>query len=121
MPCPERSVGQAFADQIALKEILDDHSRKQRLYMPIVKLNTVANKMARIEGSAPFYENGTFRLPAALDPEIESQFLHFPATGHDDGPDACAMGIELARSLRAATDIEAAAAGRNPFARKGGW
>lgn len=33
------------AYQIALKEILDDHSRKQRLYMPIVAINTVTTQL----------------------------------------------------------------------------
>jgi predicted phage terminase large subunit-like protein len=106
--------------QVALKQMLEDESRRRGLYMPIVPLQTTANKRARIEGSAPFYENGTFRLPAVLDPEVERQFLHFPKARHDDAPDVCAMGIELARALRA-TRIEGATAGRNPFTHRGGW
>ena len=89
--------------------------------MPIVAIQSTANKRARIEGSSPFYENGTFRLPPTLDPEVESQFLHFPKAKHDDAPDVCAMGIELARSLRASSDFEGITAGRNPFSRRGGW
>jgi predicted phage terminase large subunit-like protein len=112
---------ETVAYQVALKQILEEHSRKQRLYMPIVPIQTTANKRARIEGSSPFYENGTFRLPAALDPEIESQFLHFPKARHDDAPDVCAMGIELARSLRTVGAIQGVTAGRNPFSRDGGW
>ena len=112
---------ETVAYQVALKDILDDHSRKSRLYMPIVPIKTTANKRARIEGSAPFYENGTFRLPPALAPEIESQFLHFPKERHDDAPDVCAMAIELARSLRASTDFEGTTVRRNPFSRRGGW
>jgi phage terminase large subunit-like protein len=112
---------ETVAYQVALKDILDDHSRKMCLYMPIVPIRTTANKRARIEGSAPFYENGTFRLPPALAPEIESQFLHFPKARHDDAPDVCAMAIELARSLRASTDFEGTTIGRNPFSRRGGW
>ncbi|MFQ5804839.1 MAG: hypothetical protein ACE5I3_00150 [Phycisphaerae bacterium] len=112
---------ETVAYQVALKQILEEHSRKQRLYMPIVPIQTTANKRARIEGTSPFYENGTFRLPLTLDPEIESQFLHFPKARHDDAPDVCAMGIELARSLRAGTDFEGTTAERNPFSRRGGW
>ena len=33
------------AYQIALKDILHDHSRKQRLYMPIVAINTVTTQL----------------------------------------------------------------------------
>ena len=112
---------ETVAYQVALQQILEDHSRKQRLYMPIVPIQTTANKRARIEGSSPFYENGTFRLPPTLDPEIESQFLHFPKAKHDDAPDVCAMGIELARSFCAGTDVEGVTVERNPFSRRGGW
>jgi phage terminase large subunit-like protein len=112
---------ETVAYQVALKEILDEHSRQHHLYMPIVPIRTTANKRARIEGSSPFYENGTFRLLPTLDPEIESQFLHFPKARHDDAPDVCAMGIELARTLRTAGTFNGATGGRNPYARDGGW
>jgi len=112
---------ETVAYQVALQQILEAHSRKHHLYMPIVPIRTLAHKQTRIEGSAPFYENGTFRLPPVLDPEIESQFLHFPNGQHDDAPDVCAMGIELARSLRAGTQFEGITIRRNPFSRDGGW
>ena len=107
--------------QKALKDILEDESRKRGLYMPLVALQTTAGKKARIQGSAAFYENGTFRLPPGLTPEVEQQFLYFPKGEHDDAPDVCAMGIELARALRKGQRIEGATAGRNRFARRGGW
>jgi hypothetical protein len=112
---------ETVAYQVALKEILAEHSRQNHLYMPIVPIRTTQNKRARVEGSSPFYENGTFRLPPVLDPEIESQFLHFPKARHDDAPDVCAMGIELARTLRAAGTFNGATGARNPYARDGGW
>ncbi len=109
------------AYQVALKDILEEYGRTRRVYLPVVALRTIANKRARIEGSAPFYENGTMRLPGALPAEVESQFLHFPKARHDDAPDVCAMGIELARSLRTRARIEGATSGANAFARDGGW
>lgn len=118
---PVRIGVETVAYQAALRDILDDYSRRSGLYMPVVGLHTTANKRARIEGSAAFYENGTFRLPKVLDPQVESQFLHFPKARHDDAPDVCAMGIELARSLRTAGAIEGLTGGRSPFARRGGW
>jgi hypothetical protein len=111
---------ETVAYQVALKQILEEEGRRRGLYLPLVPIQTTANKRARIEGSSPFYENGLFRLPPVLDPEIERQFLHFPKTRHDDGPDVCAMGIELARSLRTVR-IEGATARRNPLADRGGW
>ena len=112
---------ETVAYQVALKEILEEESRRLGRYMPIVAIQTVTNKRARIEGSAPFYENGTFRLPPALDPEIERQFIHFPKARHDDAPDVCAMGIELARSLRTGHRLDGVCGRPNPFARRGGW
>lgn len=104
---------ETVAYQVALRQILDEHSRREGLYMPVVPLAALGNKRARIEGTAPFFENGTMRLPAALDPEVETQFLHFPRAAHDDAPDVCAMGIELARRLRGqVVDGVIASAGR---------
>jgi len=112
---------EAVAYQVALKQILEHEGRRRGLYLPIVALTTTANKRARIEGSAPFYENGTFRLPPVLPPEVETQFLHFPKARHDDAPDVCAMGIELARAVRSAVRVDGLTLRRNPFVRRGGW
>ncbi len=117
---PVRIGVETVAYQVALKEILEEEGRRRGLYLPVVALRTTANKRARIEGSSPFYENGTFRLPPALPPEIEEQFLHFPKARHDDAPDVCAMGIELARALRTVR-VEAATAGRGTVTGRGGW
>ncbi len=95
------------AYQAALKDVLDDHGRRHGLYLPIVPLRAVGNKRARIEASAVFYENGVFRLPPDLPPEAERQFLQFPKARHDDAPDVCAMGIELARTVRAGGRVAA--------------
>jgi predicted phage terminase large subunit-like protein len=99
---------ETVAYQKALKDFLDDVSLREGLYMPVVEIKSTANKRARIEGSAAFYENGTFRLPRKLDADVEEQFLHFPKARHDDAPDVCAMGIELARGFRSAGRVEMA-------------
>jgi predicted phage terminase large subunit-like protein len=106
--------------QEALRQMLEEDSRRLGLYMPLVPLQTRQNKELRIAGTAAFYENGTFRLPPALDPEAERQFLHFPKGGHDDAPDVCAMGIELARSLRTG-GFDGRTSGTGRFSRRGGW
>lgn len=107
---------ETVAYQVALKQILEEESRNRRLYMPLVPIQTIANKRARIEGTAPFYENGTFRLPPVIDHEVESQFLQFPKSRHDDAPDVCAMAIELARNLRCIQPIEGFTARGTPTA-----
>lgn len=112
---------EAVAYQVALKEILEDYSRRSGAYLPVVGVPALANKRARIEASSLFYENGTFRLPPALDPEVEAQFLHFPKARHDDAPDVCAMGIELARALFASRRTEVLPAGGGGRRRRDGW
>jgi hypothetical protein len=107
--------------QAALKDYLEHESCKAKAYIPVVALNTIQNKIARIEGSSPFYENGTFRLPPVLDPEAEAQFLHFPKGGHDDAPDVCAMGIELARQFLGGRTVEAVSGGRGTGLQRRGW
>lgn len=118
---PMRVGIEAVAYQVTLCQALDDVGRRTGRYIPVTPLHATANKRARIEGAAPFFENGTFRLPESLDPEVESQFLNFPRARHDDAPDVCAMAIELARSLRSRTLIDGATAARAPHARRGGW
>jgi len=97
---PARIGIEAVAYQGVLLQALEEASRRRGLYLPLVPIHTQTNKKMRVTASTPFYENGTFRLPAVLPPEVEAQFLHFPKGKHDDAPDVCAMGIELARSLR---------------------
>ncbi len=112
---------ETVAYQVALKDILEEESRQRGLYLPIVALQTTANKRARIEGAATFFEKGIFRLPPTLAPEVEEQFLQFPKARHDDAPDVCAMGIELARTLRRGGGFNGVAGRPNPYARHGGW
>lgn len=94
------------AYQTALKQVLLEQTRQTGVYMPVTDITAVGEKKARIAGSSAVYESGAFRLPAVLDPEVEAQFLHFPKSAHDDAPDACAMGIEMARVMRPARPNE---------------
>lgn len=105
--------------QIALKEVLEDVSRAEGLFMPVIGLQTTTNKRVRIEGLAPFVENGVMRFPEELDGEAEAQFLQFPKAKHDDAPDVCAMGLALARSVGAGGKVETARV--RGEARGAGW
>lgn len=107
--------------QYALKDILDHTARQTRRYLSFVPVNTTIGKRGKIEGLAPFLENGTFRLPPDCPDEVIRQFLHFPAAGHDDAPDVCAMGLDLARTLVTAGALDLTTAAHNPFARNGAW
>lgn len=99
---PQRIGIECNAYQVALKHVLDEYGRSTGRYLPITELKTTGNKRARIEGISPFLENGVFLLPPDLDAEAEKQFLEFPVGRHDDAPDVCALGVELARTYRTA-------------------
>lgn len=103
---PVRIGIETTAYQSALQQALAEEGRRRGLYLPITPIQAHANKRARIEGLAPLFENGTFRLPRTLDPEAETQFLHFPKARHDDAPDVCAMALGLAASLRSLRTID---------------
>jgi predicted phage terminase large subunit-like protein len=112
---------ETVAYQVALKDVLEAESRRRGLYLPLVALRTIANKRARIEAIAPLMENGTLRLPGGLDPEVEAQFLHFPQARHDDAPDVCALGVELARTLRSGLRVETLSGGALDAPVEPGW
>lgn len=118
---PVRVGIETVAYQAALRDALDEVSRSQRLYIPIVALRPVASKRSRIEGLAPLLERGVLRFPRALDARVEQQFVQFPKARHDDAPDVCALGVELARSLRRSGPVEATTAGRRFERLRGGW
>lgn len=48
------------AYQIALKQSIEEKSRRLKLYIPVVSIANRKDKKARVQGSAPFYENGLF-------------------------------------------------------------
>lgn len=118
---PVRIGIETTAYQAALKDFLEEESRRAGRYLPIVGLRPIANKRARIAGSAAFYAKGLFRLPAGLPADVEQQFLEFPAGRHDDAPDVCVMAIELARAFRGSGAVEGGTEKANPFGYHGSW
>lgn len=110
---PVKIAIESNAYQMSLVHALRDYSTRGALYMPIVAVPSRGEKKARIQGLAPLFEEGSLLLPENLSTEAESQFLEFPNAGNDDGPDVCAMGVELARSVRQAGSIECQTARRD--------
>lgn len=103
---PARIGIEVTAYQDALRQVLEHEASTRGIYLPVVEIRTLTNKIARIEGASTFFENGMFQLPKALDPEVEAQFLNFPSDRHDDAPDVCAMAIELAGTFRSLIRVE---------------
>lgn len=110
------------AYQDALRQALEHEARQRGLYIPVEEIRMRGNKIARIEGAAVFFEKGLIRLPRLLDPEAEAQFLNFPRSRHDDAPDVCAMGIQMAETFRAIRQIESVRIeGAQQNGRAAGW
>ncbi len=86
-------------NQSALLCALQDRGRREHLYLPLTPIHALRDKWERIRKSTVEYESGRFHLPPGLPPEVEAQFLLYPRGDHDDAPDVCAMGIELARAF----------------------
>lgn len=103
---PERVGIESNAYQMALVHTLRDYSARSGLYMPIEPMMTRRNKELRIRGLAPLFAGGSLFLPQNLSRDAELQFLEFPFAGHDDAPDVCAMGVELARRVQGEAGVE---------------
>ncbi|MFN0135817.1 MAG: hypothetical protein ACKVS9_06830 [Phycisphaerae bacterium] len=110
---PEKIGIEANAYQMSLVHTLREYSTRNGLYMPIEAIITRGEKKARIQSIAPVLECGDFLFPPDLSRDAELQFLEFPNAKHDDGPDVCAMGIELARGVIKAGEIECRTARRD--------
>ncbi len=73
--------------------------RADGFMLPVTPWANTQNKVARIRGLAPYLARGEFRFRrhspgTAL---LVEQLKGFPSAKHDDGPDALAMALELAR------------------------
>jgi len=77
-----------------LKEKIAEASVKEQLYLPIVEVNQISDKTARIETLQPDVKNKYIKFNKAHKKLLE-QLLQFPMGAHDDGPD----GLEACRTL----------------------
>lgn len=113
---PMRIAVETAGYQGVLMQALEDESRRRGLYLPLVGVATRVNKSARIASLAPLFEQGLLRLPPVVDGEVLRQFVQFPASSHDDAPDAVALGVDLVRSLRAGMRVEGMTGGGRGWA-----
>lgn len=82
--------------QVVLKDMLEEISRRERLFIPIRGVKNFADKTARIASLSALIENGTilFRRDQRL---LIEQLIEFPKGSHDDGPDALEMAVRQLR------------------------
>ncbi|MCP4365271.1 MAG: phage terminase large subunit [Planctomycetes bacterium] len=82
--------------QVVLKDMLEEISRQERLFIPIRGIKNFADKTARIASLSALIENETilFRRDQRL---LIEQLIEFPKGAHEDGPDALEMAVRQLR------------------------
>jgi len=102
---------ETVAYQSALKQLVEEASRRANLQIPAVAVDDISSdKIRRIGRLAPLVEQGLLLVPSAgssyWSPDIEEALEQFEALGvsansHDDGPDAIERAISLLRGKTA--------------------
>jgi hypothetical protein len=112
---------ETVAYQRALKQVLEERMRKERLWIPVVEIEAKGDKFMRISTNAPLVENGTIRF-CLEDPGqvLLMKQLMFLGKMKDDVADAFDIAIRTARGrafgcaveLKRGATTQAAAVGR---------
>ena len=79
-----------------MKEQLAKESARQGIYLPIQGVRSAEDKTIRVSALQPDVKNGYLRFGPDQRLLIE-QLAQFPLGAHDDGPDALAGAMALAR------------------------
>ncbi|MBO8183326.1 MAG: phage terminase large subunit [Archaeoglobus sp.] len=83
-----------------LKRDFLDYAKVKGYLLPIKPENNTIKKELRIESLEPIFENGLIFFPENLTNDLKrlkEQILAWPDAEHDDGPDALAGAVEVAR------------------------
>ena len=94
------------AFQVVLKDMLEEMSRKQGLFIPIRPVRNFSDKVARVGSLSPLVESGSILFRKDDQPctnkvqgqkALIDQLIQFPKGAHDDGPDALEMAVRMLR------------------------
>ncbi|OPZ10787.1 MAG: Terminase-like family protein [candidate division BRC1 bacterium ADurb.BinA364] len=72
-------------------------ARGEKADLPVVELAPAGSKTERVAALEPLVHGGWLAFDRALGEEFFAQLEQFPRGAHDDGPDALASAVELAR------------------------
>lgn len=91
--------------QYYFAEIMRQKSAEDGEYLPIVEINNVQNKDARIQSLQPFVKNGYLKF-SKKHKALLKQMLEYPMGKNDDGPDGLEMAVKLALSVKIGTKVD---------------
>lgn len=86
--------------QYFFKEVMAQLSVELGEYIPIEEIQSIQNKMLRIESLQPYIKNGYLKFNAKHKTLIK-QLLEYPMGRNDDAPDGLQMAVALALTVRA--------------------
>lgn len=86
--------------QYFFKEVMAKMSVELGEYIPIEEIQSIMNKMLRIESLQPYIRNGYIKFNVKHK-TLKKQILEYPMGRNDDGPDALQMAVALAMTIRA--------------------
>ncbi|MDR2024035.1 MAG: phage terminase large subunit [Hungatella sp.] len=91
--------------QYYFAEIMRQKSAQVGEYLPIVEINSVQNKDARIQSLQPFVKNGYVKF-SKKHKTLLKQMTEYPMGKNDDGPDGLQMGVKLALDIKIGKKVE---------------
>lgn len=91
--------------QYYFAEIMKQKSAEVGEYLPIVEINSVQNKDARIQSLQPFVKNGYLKF-SKKHKTLLKQMFEYPMGKNDDGPDGLEMVVKLALAVKIGTKVD---------------
>lgn len=91
--------------QYYFAEIMRQKSAEAGEFLPIVEINSVQNKDARIQSLQPFVKNGYLKF-SKKHKTLLKQMFEYPMAKNDDGPDGLQMGVKLALDIKIGRKVD---------------
>lgn len=85
--------------QYFFKEVMVQRSAEQGEYLPVEEIQSLSNKILRIESLQPIIKNKYLKFNREHKTLIR-QLTEFPMGKNDDGPDALQMAVQLAQAVK---------------------
>lgn len=86
--------------QYFFKEVMAEKARESGEYIPIEEIQSVQNKMLRIESLQPLVKNKYIKFNRKHKALLK-QLMEYPMSKNDDAPDGLQMAVSLAQVIRA--------------------